>query len=169
MRWAGEAYNPYIIQLQAAWRLLCLWIPATLAVEGWSGAHHRARVAKRYGHEVIIAPAKFAATFRQGQKTDANDALAIACAARQPKLKSIAPKTVDQQDLRPCRRIFEQLSGQRTATSNIMRGLLAEFGLVFATKAFALKSAPFGLRDIYFVICAVKSRSRTPQANRESA
>lgn len=113
--------------------------PSLVAMEACSGAHHWTRVAKRYGHRVVLISAQFVAAFRQGQKTDANDALAIAIAARQPKLKAVAEKTIDQQDLQSCRRVFEHLSEQKTGVSNMIRGLLAEFGIVFAKSFKALK------------------------------
>jgi len=110
--------------------------PSLVAMEACAGAHYWSRIAQSHGHLVILLPAKFVTAFRQGQKTDANDALAIGIAARQPKVKSVAVKTLEQQDLQSSQRVREHLCAQRTAVSNMIRGLLTEFGLVFG-KGFA--------------------------------
>jgi transposase len=48
--------------------------------------HHWARAAERHGHEARIIPAKAVAPFRQGHKTDSNDALAeFSMSAKAPK------------------------------------------------------------------------------------
>jgi len=101
-----------------------------VAFEACATAHYWARAAKRHGHEVKIIPAKAVAPFRQGHKTDANDALAVAEAARRPNVKLSPLKSVDQQSLQAIQRSRELLVQNRTALSNHVRGLLMEFGLV---------------------------------------
>ena len=64
-----------------------------VAFEACASAHHWARAAKRHGHSVRIIPAKAVAPFRQGHKTDSNDALAVAEAARRPNIKDAPMKT----------------------------------------------------------------------------
>jgi len=61
-----------------------------VAFEACATAHYWARTAQRHGHDVKIIPAKAVAPFRQGHKTDKNDALAVAEAARRPNVK-VAP------------------------------------------------------------------------------
>jgi transposase len=56
-----------------------------VAFEACATAHYWARVAKRHGHEVKIIPARAVLPFRQGHKTDPNDALAVAEAAVRPR------------------------------------------------------------------------------------
>ncbi len=122
--------------------------PSLIAMEACTGAHYWSRIAQAHGHQAVQVSARFVAAFRQGHKTDANDALAIAIAARQPKLKTTAVKTVDQQDLQSCHRVYEHLVEQRTAVSNMIRGLLAEFGIVFPKGFSALKRhVPLVLED----------------------
>jgi transposase len=70
------------------------------------------------------------APFRQGHKTDQNDALAVAEAARRPNIKEAPIKTVEQQSMQAIQRSRELLIQNRTALSNHIRGLLMEFGLV---------------------------------------
>jgi hypothetical protein len=74
--------------------------------------------------------------FRQGHKTDQNDALAVAEAARRPNLKEAPLKSLDQQALQAIQRSREMLIRDRTAISNHIRGLLLEFGIAIR-KGFA--------------------------------
>ena len=101
-----------------------------VAFEACATAHYWARVAKRHGHEVQIIPARAVVPFRQGHKTDPNDALAVAEAAVRPKIMTAPLKTVEQQGLQAVQRSRELLVQERTALSNHVRGLLLEFGLV---------------------------------------
>ncbi len=68
--------------------------------------------------------------FRQGGKNDGNDALAIAIAARQPTMRFVPVKTVEQQAILAWHRMRQGWIEERTALLNRVRGLLAEFGLV---------------------------------------
>ena len=52
--------------------------PSLVAFEACATAHHWARLAAKHGHQVKIIPAIAVAPFRQGHKTDKNDALAVA-------------------------------------------------------------------------------------------
>ena len=101
-----------------------------VAFEACATAHYWARVAKRHGHEVKIIPARAVVPFRQGHKTDPNDALAVAEAAVRPKIMTAPLKTVEQQGLQAVQRSRELLVQERTALSNHVRGLLLEFGIV---------------------------------------
>jgi len=101
-----------------------------VAFEACATAHYWARAAKRHGHEVKIIPAKAVTPFRQGHKTDPNDALAVAEAARRPNVKLSPLKSIDQQSLQSIQRSRELLVQNRTALSNHVRGILMEFGIV---------------------------------------
>jgi len=104
--------------------------PALVAFEACATAHYWSRVARRHGHQTKIIPAVAVAPFRQGHKTDQNDALAVAEAARRPNIKEAPIKTVEQQSMQAVQRSRELLIQNRTALSNHIRGLLMEFGLV---------------------------------------
>jgi len=52
--------------------------PAMVSFEVCATAHFRARTAQRHGHVARIIPARAVAPFRQGHKTDRDDALALA-------------------------------------------------------------------------------------------
>ena len=113
--------------------------PALVAFEACATAHHWARTAKRHGHEARIIPAKAVAPFRQGHKTDSNDALAVAEAARRPNIKDAPMKTVEQQGLQAIQRSRDLLIQECTALSNHLRGLLLEFGVVIPRGFAALR------------------------------
>jgi transposase len=107
-----------------------------VAFEACASAHFWARTAQGHGHEVRILPAISVAPFRQGHKTDENDALAVAEAAVRPNIKDAPIKTLDQQGLQAIQRSRELLVQNRTALSNHIRGLLLEFGIAIP-KGFA--------------------------------
>ena len=104
--------------------------PSLVAFEACATAHYWARVARRHGHQVKIIPAKAVMPFRQGHKTDENDALAVAEAASRPNIKLAPLKTVEQQGMQAIQRSRELLLHQRVALSNHVRGLMLEFGIV---------------------------------------
>lgn len=104
--------------------------PSLVAFEACGTAHHWARYAQRYGHEVLIIPAKVVAPYRQGHKTDANDALAVVEATRRSDLKVAPLKSVEQQGMQSIQRSRELLVQNRVGLSNHVRGLLMEFGIV---------------------------------------
>lgn len=103
--------------------------PVSLVVfEACGGSHHWARRAQTHGHQVMIIPPKQVTPYRQGQKTDNHDALAIGIASGQPRLKTVGIMTLEQQSLQSDKRVQEHLSDQLTATGNLLRALVAEFG-----------------------------------------
>ena len=104
--------------------------PSLVAFEGCATAHYWGRVALRSGHYIKIIPAKAIVPFRQGHKTDKNDALAIAEAATRPNIKAAPHKGIEQQAMQSVQRSRDHLVCERTALSNHLRSLLMEFGLV---------------------------------------
>jgi transposase len=127
---------------------LCKQKPSLVAFESCATSHYWARAAQRHGHEARIIPAKAVAPFRQGHKTDSNDALAVAEAARRPKIKEAPMKTVEQQGLQAIHRSRELLIQESTALSNHVRSLLMEFGIVIKTGfASLMKAVPEILED----------------------
>lgn len=81
--------------------------------------------------------------FRKSQttKNDRNDADAIATAARQGNMRFVPIKTVDQQARLAWHRVREGYKTEALATSNRLRGLLAEFGVVMARTGGSCASA----------------------------
>ena len=109
--------------------------PAKFVFEACGSAHYWARLVSRYDHEAMILPAQFVAGSRQGQKTDANDAVACAVAARHPNAKPVAIKTEGQQGLQAIERIHQALTKQSTALNNMLFGILFEFGIKLSKKS----------------------------------
>jgi transposase len=110
-----------------------------VAFEACGRAQHWARKSREYGHEVVILPPRIVASFRQGHKTDGNDALAVGLTARQPAIKPAGIKNLVQQSLQSDLRVHKHVSDQLTATGNMLRGLLAEFGIEIPRGIAALK------------------------------
>ena len=127
---------------------LCKQKPSLVAFEACATSHYWARTAQRHGHTARIIPAKAVAPFRQGHKTDCNDALAVAEAARRPNIKEAPMKTVDQQGLQAIQRSRDLLVQESTALSNHLRGPLMEFGVVMPRGFAALqRTLPEVLED----------------------
>jgi transposase len=113
-------------------------------MEASSSAHHWARKLVALGLDARIIAAQLVAPYRlQGKsgKNDANDAAAICEAAGRPQMHFVAIKTIDQQSMLCVHRLREGFKTERTACINRIRGLLAEFGLVFAQSTHALRQA----------------------------
>lgn len=113
--------------------------PCLVAMEACSSAHHWARELMKRGHEVRLIAPQYVRPFVKRQKTDANDAAAIAEAARRPDMRFVAIKTIEQQVVLAQHRVREGLLKERTALGNRIRGLLAEFGVVMPRGARALR------------------------------
>lgn len=115
--------------------------PACLiAIEACGGAHHWARELTALGHSVRLLHAKVVRPFVTGNKTDATDARAIWLAVQQPGVKFVGIKTVAQQATLTLHRQRELLMKMRTMQTNALRGLLYEFGAIFAKGRKALFS-----------------------------
>lgn len=124
------------------------WLPGlpagtTVAMEACSGAHHWARRCHDLGLQPRLMAAQFVAPFRKSRaaKNDRNDAEAIATAARQGNMRFVPVKSVDQQVRLSWHRAREGYKTEALATSNRLRGLLAEFGVVVAQSDAALRRA----------------------------
>jgi transposase len=116
--------------------------PACLiGMEACAGAHYWARELSRLGHTVRLMAPKHVKPYLQGQKNDANDAAAICEAVSRPTLRFVATKSVAQQDVQALHRIRSQCVEQRTAKVNLIRGLLAEYGIVIAQQVSNLRRA----------------------------
>jgi transposase len=122
--------------------------PSLVALEACGSAHFWAKKAQSYGHQTMLITPKFVKKFLEGHKTDGNDAIAIAVASRQPNVKPIQVKSDEQLGLQGCDRVRQHYQDELTATSNLLRGLLYEFGLTIAKghRAF-VEQVPLLLED----------------------
>lgn len=103
-----------------------------VAMEACYSSHYWGREIANMGHRVKLLPAQHVKPFVRGNKSDANDALAIAEAANRPDIKAVPIKTLAQQDIQCLHRLRERHVAQRTALINQTRGLLSEYGIVAA-------------------------------------
>ena len=105
--------------------------PSSVAMEACGSAHHWGRWFAARGHTARLIAAEFVQPFRKiiSAKNDRNDAEAIAIASRQPTMRHVAIKSVDQQSILAWHRMREGWKEERTALLNRLRGLLGEFGV----------------------------------------
>ncbi len=111
-----------------------------IGIEACGGAHYWARKFKALGHSVRLIHAKAVRPFVCGNKTDATDARAIWLAIQQPGTKFVGMKTLEQQATLTLHRQRELLMKMKIMQMNSLRGLLYEFGTIFAKGARALLS-----------------------------
>lgn len=104
--------------------------PTEVAMEACYSSHYWARCFEQMGHSVRLLPAQFVTPFVRGNKSDRNDALAIAEASRRPNIRPVPIKSLEQQDLQALHRLRERYIRNRTGLTNQVRGLLSEYGIV---------------------------------------
>ena len=105
--------------------------PSLVIFEACGSAHYWAREMEALDHEVRLIAPQYVRPFVKRQKNDAADAEAIVIAARQPEMRFVEPKTIEQQSRAAVFRGRERLVHQRTADVNALRALLYEHGHVF--------------------------------------
>ena len=103
--------------------------PCLVGIEACGTSHHWARELIRLGHEVRLMPPAYVKPYVKRGKTDAADAEAICEAVTRPTMRFVAVKSREQQALLSMHRARNLLVKQRTQLVNMMRGLLAEFGI----------------------------------------
>lgn len=103
-----------------------------IVMEACGSAHYWARQIRSLGHEVQLIAPQHVKPFVRGNKNDQQDAAAICRAAQQPDMVYVAVKSIEQQDIQVLHRIRSGALKQRTALGNQLRGILAEYGVVFA-------------------------------------
>src|SRR5499427_2807477 len=119
-----------------------------VGMEACGGAHHWARVLQAHGFAVKLIAPQFVKPYVKSNKNDANDAEAICEAMSRPSMRFVAVKTVAQQDVQAVHRVRSEVSKQRKATGNQIRGLVSEYGLVAPKELVHLRAAiPAWLED----------------------
>ncbi len=104
--------------------------PLQVVMEACGSAHHWARLAQRLGHQVVLLPPRDVRPYVRGNKTDRSDAAGLLEALRCGDIQPVPVKSPRQQGWQALHRIREQLKAQRTATINLVRGVLREYGVV---------------------------------------
>ena len=118
--------------------------PGTVvAMETCGGAHYWARLCERLGLKARLVSAWLVWPFRKSAriKNDANDAEAIATAARQGNMRFVAIKSEDQQVRLANHALRESYKKEKLAATNRIRGLLLEFGVAIPKTQAALREA----------------------------
>lgn len=103
--------------------------PCLVGMEACGTSHHWARELTRLGHDVRLMPPAYVRPYVKRGKTDANDAEAICEAVTRPTMRFVAVKSPEQQAALALHRTRSLLVKQRTQLVNMMRSLLAEFGV----------------------------------------
>jgi len=116
--------------------------PCLIGIEACGGAHYWARVFGSQGHRVKIMAPQFVKPYVKSNKNDARDAEAIAEAVTRPTMRFVPIKGIEQQDILMLHRVRELAMKQRTAHSNQIRGLLAEYGVVVGKGVSQLDKLP---------------------------
>lgn len=100
-----------------------------IGMEACGTSHHWARELTKLGHEVRMMPPAYVKPYVKRGKNDAVDAEAICEAVTRPTMRFVAIKSTDQQAALSVHRVRDLLVKQRTQLVNMIRGLLAEFGI----------------------------------------
>ncbi len=110
-----------------------LWLATQSSVvivfEACSMSNYWKQKAQEHGHIARLISTRLVAAVRQQQKTDKNDALAIAQAAQLPEVQFISGKTFEQQELQTILRMQELGVKQKVALGNQIRALITEFNI----------------------------------------
>ncbi|MEQ3441295.1 transposase, partial [Pseudoalteromonas sp. BZP1] len=95
-----------------------------VGVESCASAHYWARELEKLGHRVKQIAPQHVKAYVRGNKTDFNDALAIAEGVVRPEMRFVRTKTQTQQDIQSLHVLRKKCERDRTANSNEIRGLL---------------------------------------------
>ena len=104
-----------------------------LVMEACGTAHHWARTAVEAGHEVVLLHPGYVKPYVRRNKTDSADADALVQASRDPELKPVPTKSIDQQAMQSVHRVRQQMIDTRKQRINLARSLFAEFGVPLPT------------------------------------
>jgi len=103
--------------------------PCLIGLEACSTSHYWGRELSALGHEVKLMPPAYVKPYVKRGKSDAADAEAICEAVTRPTMRFVEIKSVDQQAILCQHRARTIMVGQRTQLSNVIRGLIGEFGI----------------------------------------
>jgi transposase len=118
-----------------------------IGVEACGTAHHWGRTLQAVGHDVRLIPPAYAKAYVRRNKTDPADAEAICEAVSRPWMRFVPIKSEADQAMASVHRIRERLIGQRTMVQNMLRGQMAEFGMVVGKGGWHVKELVGQLGD----------------------
>ncbi len=102
--------------------------PCRIGLEACGSAHYWARKLQGLGHTVQLIAPQYVKPFVKRNKNDAADAAAICEAVTRPDMPTVPIKNAEQQAILSVHRARQAFVKARTAQSNQIRGLLAEYG-----------------------------------------
>ena len=103
--------------------------PCLVGIEACGTSHYWARELIKLGHQVRLMPPAYVKPYVKRGKTDAADAEAVCEAVARPTMRFVPVKSPEQQAALSMHRTRDLLVKQRTQLINMIRGLLAEFGI----------------------------------------
>ena len=139
--------------------------PCLVGIEACGTSHHWARELIKLGHNVKLIPPAYVKPYVKRGKSDAVDAAAICEAVTRPTMRFVEVKTPEQQAILSVHRTRDLIVRQRTQTINMLRGQLAEFGIILPQGIYhalhfakdCLKEAPSDLPndagEVVFDLC----------------
>ncbi|MCA9182406.1 MAG: IS110 family transposase, partial [Planctomycetales bacterium] len=104
--------------------------PTIVGIEACGTSHFWARELTKIGHDVRLMPPVYVKPYVKRGKSDRADAAAICEAVTRPSMRFVPIKSEEQQSMLSLHRARALLVKQRTQIVNMLRGLLAEFGIV---------------------------------------
>ena len=125
--------------------------PTTFAIEPCNGANLLSLCLQANGHDVKtisgVAVKDWVKTHCGGQKTDRNDATALAYLSMDPMLKPIRTKSLEQMRMLTVFAARKQLVGCRSAILVSLKGLSQAWGVVFSADRRNLRKMSQQLRE----------------------
>ena len=112
--------------------------PCLVGMEACATSQHWCRELTAIGHNVRLIPPSYVKPFVKRGKSNAADAEAICEAVARPNMRFVEPKTTNQQATLSVHRARDLIVRQRTQIINMVRSLLAEFGV----------NVPVGIQNI---------------------
>ena len=103
--------------------------PCLIGMEACGTSHYWGRELSALGHEVKLMPPAYVTPYVKRGKSDSADAEAICEAVTRPTMRFVEIKSAEQQAILCQHRAREIMVGQRTQLSNVIRGLVGEFGI----------------------------------------
>src|SRR5687767_5187818 len=129
---AGEAVVRRTLRRAQVLRFFEQLTPCLVGIEACGTSHYWAREITKCGHEVRLMPPAYVKPYVKRGKTDASDAEPICEAVTRPTMRFVPVKSPEQQAALAPHRTRDLLVKQRTQLVNMIRGLLAEFGIEMA-------------------------------------
>ena len=146
-----DQHGKYVWRKQVARRkfvsTLAQLEPCKVVLEACGASHHWARQIKACGHDAHLIAPQHVKPYRRGQKTDYRDAEAVVSASLSPGIHFVGIKTTGQQAEQALHRVRSRLLSHRNAAANELRGLLGEYGCVFALGHKALRTGAVAFID----------------------